>query len=79
MGSSARSSPSIACPSGLFCTDTPISAVLAGGNFPGTLITANKGDNFAITIADQINSTTMLNTTSIHWHGLVALGYASLF
>jgi iron transport multicopper oxidase len=53
--------------------------VLAGSTFPGTLITANKGDNFAITVADQLTDGTMLKSTSIHWHGLATLGYASLF
>ncbi|KAK7038427.1 laccase I [Favolaschia claudopus] len=46
------------------------SAVLAGGTFPGPLITANKGDTLAINVVDQLTDNTMNTSTSIHWHGI---------
>ncbi|KAH9479110.1 fatty-acyl coenzyme A oxidase [Psilocybe cubensis] len=50
------------------------SAVLAGGSadtiqFPGPAITAQKGEAFSINVIDQLTDTSMLTTTSIHWHG----------
>ncbi|PPQ90322.1 hypothetical protein CVT25_007724 [Psilocybe cyanescens] len=55
------------------------SAVLAGANatsaiFPGPLITANKADTFSVNVVDQLTDTTMLMSTSIHWHGLFQEG-----
>ncbi|EIN05334.1 laccase [Punctularia strigosozonata HHB-11173 SS5] len=50
------------------------STVLAGGTFPGPLITGNKGDNFQLNINNQLTDTTMLKTTTIHWHGLFQKG-----
>jgi iron transport multicopper oxidase len=47
------------------------SAILAGSTFPGALISANKGDDFAITVSDQLTDGTMVKSTSIHWHGSV--------
>ncbi|KAG6840216.1 hypothetical protein C0991_008159 [Blastosporella zonata] len=57
------------------------SAVLASGSstngsFPGPLITANKGDHFQINVIDQLTDTTMLTSTSIHWHGFFQTGTA---
>ncbi|KAF7973388.1 hypothetical protein HWV62_15493 [Athelia sp. TMB] len=48
--------------------------VLAGGTFPGSLITGNKGDNFQINVQDKLTDETMLLSTSIHWHGLFQNG-----
>ncbi|KAJ7083804.1 laccase [Mycena epipterygia] len=45
------------------------STVLAGGTFPGTLFTAYKGDRFLLNVQDQLTDSTMLRSTSIHWHG----------
>ncbi|KAJ6454871.1 laccase, partial [Mycena sanguinolenta] len=45
-------------------------SVLAGGTFPGPLIQANKGDTFAIDVVDHLTDNTMLQSTSIHWHGI---------
>ncbi|KJA22740.1 multicopper oxidase [Hypholoma sublateritium FD-334 SS-4] len=50
------------------------SAVLAGPTaagvkFPGPLITGFKGNTFSLNVIDQLNDTTMLTSTSIHWHG----------
>ncbi|KAI0062714.1 laccase [Artomyces pyxidatus] len=45
-------------------------AVLAGGIFPGPLITGLKGENFQINVQDQLTDTSMDTVTSIHWHGL---------
>ncbi|KAH9477711.1 Laccase-2 [Psilocybe cubensis] len=50
------------------------SAVLAGAKsdtltFPGPLIRAHKGDIFRMNVIDQLVDTSMLLSTSIHWHG----------
>ncbi|KAF7364253.1 Laccase I [Mycena sanguinolenta] len=58
------------------------SSVLAGGTFPGPLIQANKvydaqqskGDTFAIDVVDSLTDSTMLRSTSIHWHGIFQEG-----
>ncbi|KAF8344403.1 laccase [Amanita rubescens] len=56
------------------------SAVLAGAtpgsaSFPGPLIVGNKGDQLRINVKDQLtNSTSLLTTTSIHWHGFFQQG-----
>ncbi|KAF8885058.1 Cupredoxin [Gymnopilus junonius] len=51
------------------------STVLAGatGNslqFPGPLVTGKKGDTFNLNVIDHLTNTSMLTSTSIHWHGL---------
>ncbi|OCH84564.1 laccase 2 [Obba rivulosa] len=51
-------------------------AVLAGGTFPGPLITGNIGDNFQINVVNQLSNETMLESTTIHWHGLFQKGTA---
>ncbi|KAH0582280.1 Acyl-coenzyme A oxidase 2 [Termitomyces sp. 'cryptogamus'] len=52
------------------------SAVLASSSSTGTdaspsgaLITAKKGDRMRINVVNSLNDTTMLTSTSIHWHG----------
>ncbi|KAJ3513766.1 hypothetical protein NLJ89_g2761 [Agrocybe chaxingu] len=55
------------------------SAVLAGPNdtslaFPGPLILARKGDSFQLNVIDALTDTTMLRSTSIHWHGFFQRG-----
>ncbi|KAJ7466111.1 laccase 1 precursor [Mycena latifolia] len=50
------------------------STVLAGGTFPGPLITGNKGANFQLNVVDQLTDSTMLKSTSIHWHGFFQAG-----
>ncbi|KAJ7456186.1 laccase 2 precursor [Mycena latifolia] len=52
----------------------PRSAVLAGGTFPGPLIKGNKGDRFRINVIDTLTDSTMLTSTSIHWHGIFQHG-----
>nr|AMJ39541.1 laccase 4 [Coriolopsis trogii] len=49
-------------------------AVLAGGTFPGALITGKKGDHFQINVVDDLTNHTMLKSTSIHWHGFFQKG-----
>ncbi|THH32865.1 hypothetical protein EUX98_g1350 [Antrodiella citrinella] len=49
-------------------------AVLAGGTFPGALITGNMGDNFQLTVFDDLTDASMLTGTSIHWHGFFQKG-----
>ncbi|PPR00250.1 hypothetical protein CVT24_005018 [Panaeolus cyanescens] len=46
------------------------SSVLAGGTFPGPVITGNKGDNFRLNVVNALTDVTMHKTTSIHWHGM---------
>ncbi|KAF9232456.1 laccase [Melanogaster broomeanus] len=50
------------------------SASLAGGTFPGPLIMANKGDQFALTVENDLRDQDMWLSTSVHWHGLVQNG-----
>ncbi|KAF9493097.1 hypothetical protein BDN71DRAFT_1607093 [Pleurotus eryngii] len=55
------------------------STVLAGlssssGQFPGPLITGNKGDYFQINVIDELVDKSMLLDTSIHWHGFYQKG-----
>ncbi|THH00646.1 hypothetical protein EW026_g1909 [Hermanssonia centrifuga] len=45
-------------------------AVLAGGTFPGPVITGKKGANFQINVVDKLENETMLKSTSVHWHGI---------
>ncbi|QRV98313.1 Multicopper oxidase [Ceratobasidium sp. AG-Ba] len=40
------------------------------GQFPGTVIFANKGDVIRNTVVNQLNDSTMRRSVSIHWHGL---------
>ncbi|KAI0807084.1 phenoloxidase [Fomes fomentarius] len=49
-------------------------AVLAGGTFPGPLITGKTGDRFQINVINQLTNHTMLKSTSIHWHGFFQKG-----
>ncbi|KAG6916563.1 hypothetical protein DXG01_006334 [Tephrocybe rancida] len=53
---------------------TSFSGVLAGGIFPGPVITGNKGDRFKINVINQLTNSTMLRATSIHWHGIFQNG-----
>ncbi|KAF8206979.1 laccase 2 [Mycena galopus ATCC 62051] len=56
---------------------TSRAAVLAGGTFPGPLVKGNTGDNFLLTVNNQQYDNTMLQSTSIHWHGIFQAGTAS--
>nr|AID59411.1 laccase 3 precursor [Cerrena sp. HYB07] len=49
-------------------------AVLAGGSFPGPLITGNKGDNFQINVVNSLTDADQLKSTTIHWHGFFQKG-----
>ncbi|KAI9511059.1 laccase [Russula earlei] len=46
------------------------SASLAGGTFPGPLISATKSNDFSLTVVDRLVDPTMDLVTSIHWHGI---------
>ncbi|KAF8327832.1 laccase [Amanita rubescens] len=51
------------------------SAVVAGGtagsaSMPGPLIVGTKGGQLSLNVIDALTNTTMLTTTSIHWHGI---------
>ncbi|KAG1745757.1 laccase [Suillus lakei] len=50
------------------------SATLVNGIFPGPLITAQKGDSFAIEVVNQLEDETMFKSTSVHWHGIYQNG-----
>jgi iron transport multicopper oxidase len=55
------------------------STVLAGITpgtieFPGPLITGLKGNTFRLNVVNQLTDTTMLTSTSIHWHGIFQEG-----
>ncbi|KAH6899593.1 laccase 2 precursor [Coprinopsis sp. MPI-PUGE-AT-0042] len=57
------------------------SAVLAGSDantlgFPGPVVQGIKGDTFQMNTIDALTDTTMLRTTSIHWHGMFQKGSA---
>nr|BAU94252.1 laccase [Pholiota microspora] len=57
------------------------STVLAGGadgagTFPGPLITGQKGDTFNLNVINDLTDSSMLLSTSIHWHGLFQGGSA---
>ncbi|KAJ8073252.1 laccase, multicopper oxidase, benzenediol:oxygen oxidorectuctase [Marasmius tenuissimus] len=45
------------------------SAVLAGGTTIGPVIIGNKGESLKVNVVNQLNDPTMLQSTSIHWHG----------
>ncbi|KAG1888610.1 laccase [Suillus subluteus] len=46
------------------------SATLAGGTFPGPIIAARKGEDFAINVVNRLTDDEMLKSTSVHWHGI---------
>ncbi|KAG9123104.1 hypothetical protein FRC07_000226 [Ceratobasidium sp. 392] len=46
------------------------SASLVNGQFPGTVIFANKGDILRNTVVNQLTDPSMRRSTTIHWHGL---------
>ncbi|KAK7442009.1 laccase, multicopper oxidase, benzenediol:oxygen oxidorectuctase [Stygiomarasmius scandens] len=50
------------------------SAVLADGVFPGPLIVGKKDGHFSLNVINELNDTSMLTPTSIHWHGLFQKG-----
>ncbi|KAG6900039.1 hypothetical protein C0993_003831 [Termitomyces sp. T159_Od127] len=50
------------------------SGTMADATFPGALITAKKGDHMKINVMNSLHDTTMLTSTSIHWHGFFQKG-----
>ncbi|KAK0457183.1 laccase [Desarmillaria tabescens] len=50
------------------------STTVAGGTFPGPLIKGVKGDRFKIDVKDSLHDKTMLQSTSVHWHGIFQRG-----
>nr|UES62898.1 laccase 5 [Cyathus bulleri] len=50
------------------------SAVVVNGQHPGPLIKANKGDLFHVNVVNSLSNTTMLRSTSVHWHGIFQHG-----
>ncbi|CUA66974.1 laccase, multicopper oxidase, benzenediol:oxygen oxidorectuctase [Rhizoctonia solani] len=45
-------------------------ASLVNGQFPGTVLFANKGDTLRNTVVNQLTDPSMRRSTTIHWHGL---------
>ncbi|KAG9076158.1 hypothetical protein FS749_012095 [Ceratobasidium sp. UAMH 11750] len=45
-------------------------ASLVNGQFPGTVLFANKGDVLRNTVVNQLTDPSMRRSTTIHWHGL---------
>ncbi|KZS86599.1 laccase [Sistotremastrum niveocremeum HHB9708] len=45
-------------------------AIVTNGQYPAPLITANKGDNFVLTVNNHLSDPSIRESTSIHWHGL---------
>ncbi|KAG8698417.1 hypothetical protein FRC09_007244, partial [Ceratobasidium sp. 395] len=45
-------------------------ASLVNGQFPGTVLFANKGDILRNMVVNQLTDPTMRRSTTIHWHGL---------
>ncbi|KAH9998721.1 laccase [Russula vinacea] len=45
-------------------------ATLAGGTFPGPIISGTKGAEFSINVVDNLNDSSMDLATSVHWHGI---------
>ncbi|KAG6914739.1 hypothetical protein DXG01_015673 [Tephrocybe rancida] len=50
------------------------STVLAGRTFPGPAIIGQKGDVFKINVTNTLHDNTMLQATTIHWHGIFQNG-----
>ncbi|KAL0580549.1 laccase, multicopper oxidase, benzenediol:oxygen oxidorectuctase [Marasmius crinis-equi] len=46
-------------------------AVVAGDSTIGPLIVGNKNDEFKLNVVNNLNDNTMLQSTSIHWHGFL--------
>ncbi|EAU92032.2 laccase 5 [Coprinopsis cinerea okayama7 len=44
--------------------------VAVNGQHPPPPILANKGDDFQITVVNNLDDPTMLRQTSVHWHGI---------
>ncbi|KAF9022011.1 laccase [Hymenopellis radicata] len=49
-------------------------AAVANGLAAGLLIRGNKGDRFQLNVVNQLSDNTILQSTSIHWHGLFQAG-----
>ncbi|KAK0194806.1 hypothetical protein F5146DRAFT_1219690 [Armillaria mellea] len=45
-------------------------AALAGSTVNGELIVGQKGGAFAINVVNNLNESSIVQSTSIHWHGL---------
>ncbi|KAK0205899.1 laccase lcc5 [Desarmillaria ectypa] len=45
-------------------------AAVAGGSVVGELITATTGDTLQINVVNNLNDSNILQSTSIHWHGI---------
>ncbi|PBL04373.1 laccase [Armillaria gallica] len=49
-------------------------AALANGVLDGALISGNKGDIFQLNVVNNLSNNSILQSTSIHWHGLLQKG-----
>ncbi|PBK73269.1 Cupredoxin [Armillaria solidipes] len=53
-------------------------AALAGGTIDGELIVGQKGDDFVINVINNLNDSSIVQSTSIHWHGLFQRGTSTV-
>ncbi|PIL36360.1 transporter [Ganoderma sinense ZZ0214-1] len=49
-------------------------AIVVNGQSPGPLLSGNKGDRFSVNVVDQLTNSTMLKSTSMHFHGVDQIG-----
>ncbi|KAK0494066.1 laccase [Armillaria luteobubalina] len=49
-------------------------AALANGVLDGVLISGNKGDVFQLNVVNNLTNSSILQSTSVHWHGLLQKG-----
>ncbi|OAX43410.1 laccase T2 copper depleted [Rhizopogon vinicolor AM-OR11-026] len=51
----------------------PLNSIVVNGQYPGPVLTAQKGERFQINVMNQLEDASMNKTTSIHWHGIKQL------
>ncbi|KAF8707045.1 hypothetical protein AX14_013719 [Amanita brunnescens Koide BX004] len=64
----------IISPDGFSRSTVLVGGTAASASFPAPLIVGTKGGQFRLNVINSLNDTTMLTTTSIHWHGIFQKG-----
>ncbi|EIW74506.1 laccase [Coniophora puteana RWD-64-598 SS2] len=79
--SSTHSPPTLGPVSKLVISDRQISpdgfprlATVVNGITPGPLIMAKKGDDFRVTVENELDDPSLAEATSVHWHGIFQHG-----